>query len=225
MSDHPHELEAATGRLLGGERVLVCVLEHPTSAENLGAVLRSVDALGVGKMYVVSDKWTQEQLGRPGRAGRPALSAIVRSSVSASKWVYARHFATTRGCLQHLGSRGFVSLATSPHTVGRVNLDLMAADFTRYRKLAVWFGNEARGLTAEASAACQACVQIPMSGIVESLNLAVAAGIVLSHIACQRRRARARSEKPAALIQPTAISREFSSPAGGALGPGAARCV
>ena len=29
MPDHPHELEAATGRLLGGERVLVCVLEQP----------------------------------------------------------------------------------------------------------------------------------------------------------------------------------------------------
>lgn len=55
------------------------------------------------------------------------------------------------------------------------------------KKLAVWFGNEARGISDTAVSHSAACVQIEMYGIVESLNLATSTGIVLYEITKQRR--------------------------------------
>ena len=54
-------------------------------------------------------------------------------------------------------------------------------------KLAVWFGNESRGLSDMAIENSKACINIPMYGIVESLNLGTTSGIVLYEITKQRR--------------------------------------
>jgi tRNA (guanosine-2'-O-)-methyltransferase len=159
-------------------RTLICVLEEPSDPGNVGAIVRSIDALGVGKLYVVCARGTAAD----GRRRRPRS---VRST--ADRWVYMRQFATTSECLQHLRTKGFASIATSPPQAGRVNLPLSTADFTRYAKLAVWFGNESRGISTEALQASNGCVQIEMCGVVESLNLSVSAGIVLHAIAAQRR--------------------------------------
>jgi len=167
-------------------RTLVCVLENPTKVDNIGAVLRNIDGLGIAKVYIVSNH--DLVLGRPGRRSDEApSSALQTASAGASRWVYTRQFTTTAACLEHLRQTGFVSIVTSPHTAGRTNVALRDGDFTGYRKLAVWFGNEVAGITPEAMAQSVACLQIDMCGIAESLNLAVATGIVLHSIAEQRR--------------------------------------
>lgn len=170
---------------------LVCVLENPVNLENVGAVMRNIDALGIARLYVVSSKWTQRDFGTPGSGGERGRKRLAETSVSASKWVYTRHFATTAECLAHLFKTNFVSVGTSPHRLGAVNRDLRETDFTPYRKLAVWFGNESQGLSPEALQHMAACVQLQMCGIVESLNLSVATGVVLYEIASQRRSKRA----------------------------------
>jgi tRNA (guanosine-2'-O-)-methyltransferase len=53
--------------------------------------------------------------------------------------------------------------------------------------LALWFGNEGRGIRDEAVEASGCCVSIPMFGMVESLNLGTTTGIVLYEITKQRR--------------------------------------
>ena len=116
--------------------------------------------------------------------GRRALNAI---SASAIKWSFVKKFHDTESCLGHLERNGFVSVVTSPHTKGRKNVILHEADYTRYKKLAVWFGNEGIGISRLALERSELCVNIPMFGIIESLNLGTSSGIVLYEITKQRR--------------------------------------
>lgn len=85
------------------------------------------------------------------------------------------------------------------------NVDLYDGDFTKNR-LAVWFGNEARGISDEALENAAECIQIPMGGIVESLNLGTSTGIVLSYVGYQR--LKYFFEKKKAKFKNNAIARE-----------------
>jgi tRNA (guanosine-2'-O-)-methyltransferase len=162
---------------------LIAVIEYPTDLRNIGTIIRNVNALGVEKAYIVTDAqfvpddWQEMR-------GRRSLNAI---SASAIKWSFVRKFRDTESCLGHLEKNGFVSVVTSPHTKGRKNVILHEADYTRYKKLAVWFGNEGIGISRLALERSELCVNIPMFGIIESLNLGTSSGIVLYEITRQRR--------------------------------------
>jgi tRNA (guanosine-2'-O-)-methyltransferase len=162
---------------------LIAVIEYPTDLKNIGTIIRNVNALGVEKAYVVTDgqfvpdDWQEMR-------GRRSLNAI---SASAIKWSFVRKFRDTESCLGHLEKKGFVSVVTSPHTKGRKNVILHEADYTKYKKLAVWFGNEGIGISRLALERSELCVNIPMFGIIESLNLGTSSGIVLYEITRQRR--------------------------------------
>jgi tRNA (guanosine-2'-O-)-methyltransferase len=80
-----------------------------------------------------------------------------------------------------------VSIVTSPHIKGRKNVVLHEGDYTAYTKLAVWFGNESKGISALAVERSEMCVGIPMFGMIESLNLGTSSGIVLYEVTKQRR--------------------------------------
>jgi tRNA (guanosine-2'-O-)-methyltransferase len=106
--------------------------------------------------------------------------------VSAVKWTFVKKFNTTEECLAHLEKNKFVSIATSPHVKGKTNIILQDGDFTQ-KRLAVWFGNESRGISDLAVERSAACISVEMYGIIESLNLATSTGIVLYEITKQRR--------------------------------------
>ena len=76
-------------------------------------------------------------------------------------------FYCTEECLAHLEKNRFVSVVTSPHIKGKENFILHEADYTQ-AKLAVWFGNEARGVSDVAVDRSEACISIPMFGMIES---------------------------------------------------------
>lgn len=158
-------------------RYLICVLENPKLVVNLASVIRNVSALGVEKIYVVG-----------GYKGIPKTfdefrnnSALAIASVGANKWTFVRHFETTEDCIKHLRKNGYEIAVTSPHQKGKDNVNLYSGNYTK-GKLSVWFGNESHGISDEALTAADVCVQIPMGGVVESFNLAVSSGIVLSYI-------------------------------------------
>ena len=112
--------------------------------------------------------------------------SLLKPSVSAIKWSFVKTFSSTEACIEHLEKKQFISIATSPHIKGKTNLYLQDGDYTQ-KRLAVWFGNESRGISDTAVNNCDACVQIQMAGIIESLNLATSTGIVLYEITKQRR--------------------------------------
>lgn len=163
---------------------LIAVIEEPENPRNIGTVIRNVNALGVEKVYVIdprhvlSDDWQDLRT-------EPKLSKL---SVSAVKWTFVKRFDNTEECLDHLEKNHFVSLVTSPHVNGKANVWLHEGDYTEHAKLAVWFGNETRGISDLAVERSAMCVSIPMFGMIESLNLGTCTGIVLYEIAKQRRK-------------------------------------
>ena len=162
---------------------LIAVLENPNDIKNIGTVIRNVNALGVEKAYIVDprralpDDWQEMREKR----------SLSKTSVSAIKWSFVKRFDSSEDCLQHLNRNRFVSIVTSPHIKGRRNAVLHEADYTVYTKLAVWFGNESRGISDLAVEHSEMCVGIPMFGMIESLNLGTTTGIVLYEITKQRR--------------------------------------
>jgi len=156
-------------------RTLVCVLEDPKTVANIGSIIRSVNAFGVSKLYIV------DRL----RTYREDQYLLKKLSVGSNQWTFIRTFESTKECMDLLKKRGYTSIATSPHTMNKTNIELGRGAFTD-RKLAVWFGNESKGLTPEAIDSCDRCVQIPMRGMVESHNLASSVAIVLHVIVDQR---------------------------------------
>ncbi len=162
---------------------LIAVLEDPHDIRNIGTVIRNVNALGVEKAYVVDSKGALPDDWQDMRE----KNSLSKTSVSAIKWSFVKRFDSTEACLTHLEEKRFVSIVTSPHVKGMKNEVLDEADYTIYTKLAVWFGNEARGISDEAVKRSEMCVSIPMFGMIESLNLGTTSGIVLYEITKQRR--------------------------------------
>ncbi|MEK6638831.1 MAG: RNA methyltransferase [Pseudomonadota bacterium] len=162
---------------------LIAVIEEPSDIKNIGTVIRNVNALGVEKVYVVDSRKTLPDDWQDMRE-KPSLS---KTSVSAVKWSFVKRFDSTDECLDHLEKMNFHSFVTSPHVKGRVNAYLHKADFTEHAKLAIWFGNEKRGISEIAVERSEMCIAIPMFGMIESLNLGTSSGIVLYEITKQRR--------------------------------------
>lgn len=188
---------------------LIAVLEWPTDVINIGTIIRNVNAFGVEKVYVVDpnrslpDDWEEIRSRRK----------ISKSSVSAVKWTFVKRFDSTDECFDHLEKNGFVSIATSPHVKGKDNYWLHEADYTIYPKLAIWFGNESRGISEVAVARSELCVAVPMFGMIESLNLGTSSGIVLYEVTKQRRAYQSRYKKknqggPRSSQLPTEMPRE-----------------
>lgn len=161
---------------------LIAVLEEPTDIKNIGTVVRNINALGVEKLYIVDGR---KRLPENWEEMRERKS-LLKPSVSSIKWSFVKTFSSTEECIEHLEKNRFTSIATSPHTKGKTNLYLQNGNYTQ-KRLAVWFGNEARGISDLAVESCKACVQIQMAGIIESMNLATSTGIVLYEITKQRR--------------------------------------
>lgn len=163
-------------------KYLIAVIENPNDIKNIGTVIRNADALGVEKTYIVDpanklpDEWRDMR-------ERKSLS---KTSVSAIKWSFVKRFDSTEECLSHLEKNRYISIVTSPHVKGKRTVVLHEGDYTHPR-VAVWFGNESRGVSDLALERSEFCVTIPMFGIIESLNLGTTSGIVLYEIAKQRR--------------------------------------
>ena len=162
---------------------LIAVIEDPRDIKNIGTIIRNVNALGVEKAYVIDPKKALPDNWQDMREKK----SLSKTSVSAIKWSFVKRFDSTEACIEHLEQNRFVSIVTSPHVKGMKNAVLDEADYTVYTKLAVWFGNEAIGISDLAVEHSDMCVSIPMFGMIESLNLGTTSGIVLYEVTKQRR--------------------------------------
>lgn len=149
---------------------LTVVLENIHDPHNVSAILRSCDAVGVRNVNLL---YTTESVPKIGK----------KSSASAYKWVERRSFKSVSACYNALRDEGFTIAASvvSDESVSLYDLDLV-------KKVALVFGNEHRGVTEEASASADARFQIPMHGMVQSLNVSVACAITLFEALRQRMR-------------------------------------
>lgn len=161
-------------------KYFICVLEDPKNMMNIAATLRNISAFGVEKLYVIGDQQTIKDFESSRSSKR-----LTNLSVGANKWVFVKYFETTADCIAHLRKDRYTIAVTSSHIKGKENVNLYEETFTQ-KRLSVWFGNETHGISDEAVEAADMCIQIPMGGVVESLNLGTSTGITLSYISYQR---------------------------------------
>jgi len=147
---------------------LTVVIENVHDPHNVSAIFRSCDAVGVKQVELL---YTHEKFPRIGK----------KSSSSANKWLDHRKHTSVEGCYEALRREGFVIYATH---LGVNTLSLFALDLTK--KVALVFGNEHRGVSPEAAEKADANFQIPMVGMIQSLNVSVACAVSLYEALRQR---------------------------------------
>lgn len=156
----PHEL-AADARLL-------CVLEGVGDHENLGSIFRNAAALGVDG--VVLGPGCSDPLYR--RAVRVSMGHVLRVPfATVAEWPAA---------LIRLRAAGFRVLALTPGADATPLHSALATGSAE--RIAVLLGSEGHGLSDIALAAADERVRIPMSGDVDSLNVATAGAIAFSAV-------------------------------------------
>jgi len=158
MSDLVGGLEAGT---ILGPLVYLDGLQNP---HNLGSILRTAAHFGAGGV-----------LGRSGRLP-PLSAAAARVAEGAAERVPVFDLGTPDADLGQLRRRGFRTVVTVSH--GGVRLFDAPLD----RRVVVVVGNEAEGVSKPLMAAADVVVTIPGTGLVESLNVAVACGVVLGEV-------------------------------------------
>jgi tRNA G18 (ribose-2'-O)-methylase SpoU len=152
-------------QLVEGAR-LVLVLESIANPDNVGGIFRNAAAFGANG--VLLDAAACDPFYR--KAIRTSMGAVLRVP-------FAR--AERADALPILRATGFTIVALSPH--GAEPLDRFV-EHRRTGRLALLLGNEGAGLSDGWSASADARVRIPVRSEVDSLNVAVAAGIALSRL-------------------------------------------
>jgi tRNA (guanosine-2'-O-)-methyltransferase len=146
---------------------LTVFLENVHKPHNLSAILRSCDAVGVLEAHCVSF------------GTRPR--AFSDTSAGSEKWVPLHQYETTRGALESLKAQGFQIAAAH---LSDEAIDYRELDYTR--PTAILLGAEKFGVTDEAALLVDKHVIIPMHGMVQSLNVSVAAAVILFEAQRQR---------------------------------------
>ncbi len=146
---------------------LMPVLEGIYDIGNMLAVCRTTEALGIGCASIVSSKGL-------------SFKASGRTSGGALKWQHIEQFETSESALRAAKKKGYRILTTEFEGA----YPLSHYDWTI--PTAVVFGNEREGVSEEAKAMSDGGVFIPMFGFTESLNISVAAALVMSHAVTDR---------------------------------------
>lgn len=147
-----------------GEGDVWVALDRVRDPGNLGTVIRTVDAVGARGVILVGDT-TDPFSVETVRATMGSIFAVPVAKASAEAFLVWR--------------RNFPGLVVGTHLKGAV--DYRTVDFAG-RPVLLLMGNEQQGLPDELAASCDRLLRIPQAGRADSLNLAVATGIMLYEI-------------------------------------------
>lgn len=154
-----------------GEHALVLVLDGVEDPHNLGAIIRTADGAGADGVLI------------PERRAAGVSATVVKASAGAVEHVPIAKITNVARTLEELKTRNL-------WTVGLDERASQAYDGLDYNMdCALVLGAEGKGLHDLVRKRCDFLVSIPMLGRVASLNVSVAAAVVLYEIARQRRRA------------------------------------
>lgn len=142
---------------------VMVVLDNIRSMHNTGSVFRTADA------------FLAEGICLCGYTPQPPHRDIHKTALGATETVDWLYFSTTLKAVQALKERGYKIYAVE-QAEGSVSLEKFQQP---QGKMAVVFGNEVEGVDADVLPLCDGCIEIPQLGMKHSLNISVAAGIVL----------------------------------------------
>jgi len=143
---------------------LILVLDDIRSLHNIGSVFRTADAFLVEKIILC------------GITATPPNKEIHKTALGATETVSWEHHENVIEVIENLKKENVVTLA-----IEQVESAVFLQDFTveKNQKYALVFGNEVFGVSQEAVAVCDGCIEIPQLGTKHSLNISVTAGIVI----------------------------------------------
>ena len=145
---------------------LTVCLENVHKPHNVSAVVRTCDAIGIHKVHAV---WENQYRVRSGTA------------MGSQQWVNVDTHENVTDAIGALKAQNMQVLVT--HLSDKA-VDFRDIDYTK--PTAILFGQEKYGVTDEAIAMCDQDIVIPMVGMVQSLNVSVAAALVLYEAQRQR---------------------------------------
>jgi tRNA G18 (ribose-2'-O)-methylase SpoU len=142
---------------------IVVVLENIRSAYNVGSVFRTADAFLLEAIYIC------------GYTAYPPHKEIKKTALGADETVKWKHFKQIGEALEELKKEGYIIYA-----VEQAHNSIKLNEFRHPgEKVAVVFGNEVTGVEQTTIEQCDGCIEIPQLGMKHSLNVSVAAGVVL----------------------------------------------
>jgi tRNA G18 (ribose-2'-O)-methylase SpoU len=143
---------------------LVVVLDNVRSMNNVGSIFRSADAFLIQAIYLC------------GYTPQPPHRDIQKTALGATETVRWQYFETTVKAVEQLKKDGFAVWAVEQASGSEI---LQKMNWDGEQKIALVLGNEVSGVAEEVLEYCDGCVEIPQMGMKQSLNISVAAGIVL----------------------------------------------
>ena len=147
---------------------LTVITDFVHKQRNLSAIVRNCDAVGIMSLEAV--------------IGDEDYKAFRGTAMGSHHWVEVNRHTSLEAAVATLRARGYQVVAAhlSPEAV-----EYPESDYTV--PTAILLGAERRGISRAAEALVETCVTIPMAGMVGSLNVSVASGVILAEAQRQRR--------------------------------------
>ena len=143
---------------------LVLILDNVRSLNNIGSVFRTADAFLIEKIYLC------------GITATPPHKDIHKTALGATESVDWEYLKEASELVKQLHSEGVMVYAIE-QAEGALSLENF--EIQKNKKYAFVLGNEVKGVSQLTVSLCDGCIEIPQLGTKHSLNISVAAGVVL----------------------------------------------
>lgn len=147
---------------------LILILEHIQDTHNLGAILRTAEAVKVDGVFITKHE------------SAPINEVVSKTSAGAVSHLKIAQISSMSNIAKTLKENGFWLIGTS------LNSSKNYFDENYKVPVALILGNEEKGLRHNTESLCDSLVKIPMFGKIQSLNVSVSAGVFLYEIIRQR---------------------------------------
>jgi tRNA G18 (ribose-2'-O)-methylase SpoU len=166
LLDHSKDSSLSSNSTSNRIKPIRVILDNVRSLYNVGSIFRTSDAAGVEKIYLC------------GITGIPPRAEIHKAALGAERVVPWEYSKNSVELISRLKNEGFHIVALE-HTDGRQFYHVAHYTFP----LCLVVGHEITGISDEVIALADQAIEIPMAGIKQSLNVAVAYGIAIYEIA------------------------------------------
>jgi len=147
------------------------ILHNIRSTYNVGSIFRTAEACGISKIFLTG--YTPTPLDNFGRE----VKAITKTALGAEKEIEWEYFSQPKQLIEKLKKDGVGIIGIEQH---KNSVDYKKIKLKK--STAFVLGNEVRGISQQLLSQCDQIVEIPMQGQKESLNVAVATGVILFRI-------------------------------------------
>ena len=176
-TDADELLDALSARVGTSDPPLAVVLDGVEDPRNLGAILRTVECAGAHGVFI------------PERRAVGLTETVAKAAAGALEYVKVARATNLARLVEELKKRNIWTVGTS----GEAEMEYTAWDYTQ--PTALLFGGEGEGLHRLVRERCDVLVRIPLQGATASLNVSVAAGIILYEALRQRAAAKKNSNE------------------------------